>query len=428
MAKIQLPHNFTPRPYQKELLKAFDEGVKRAVACWHRRAGKDKTFINLVAREAMKRVGIYFYFLPSYAQGKKIIWDGIDGHGFRFLDHFPAQIIRKKNEQEMKLTLVNGSIVQIVGTDNIDSIVGTNPVGVIFSEYSLQNPHAWDYIRPILRENGGWALFNFTPRGKNHAFDLYEMARSNPEWFVSLLSVDATGVLTPADIQEERDAGMSEELIQQEFYVSFNAIQDGAYYARQIQQAEDQDRITAVPYEPRLKVDTWWDLGVGDATSIWFTQTGPGGLQIRVIDYYEMQGEGFPHYAKVLAEKGYVYGQHNGPHDLEVRELGTGKSRIETAKSLGLNFRTVPNLGVDDGIEAARSILASCWFDKDKCKAGLNALKSYHKAFDEKRKVWLSHPYHDWSSHAADAFRYFAVGHKPPTERKPLKYPNLGVI
>lgn len=389
----------------------MDNGKKRAVWIAHRRAGKDKTLLNYTIKKMFERIGTYYYFLPTYAQAKKIIWDGIDGAGVKFLDHFPVEVVRKNNATDMKVELVNGSVFQLIGTDKIDSIMGTNPVGCVFSEYSLQNPKAWDLIRPILRENGGWAVFNYTPRGKNHGYDLYLMAKDNPEWFCQVLTIkDTVSVISEADIEKERAEGMDEDLIQQEYYCSFTAAVTGAYYAKQIQQAEDDTRITTVPYDTKIAVDTWWDLGIGDSTVIWFTQTV--GKEIHVIDYYENNGEGLPHYAKYLQSLPYVYGRHNAPHDIEARELGTGKSRLEVAKTLGIAFKVVPNLSVDDGIEAVRGILNRCWFDKAKCKTGLHALREYHKEYDEKKKVFKSYPCHDWSSHAADAIRYFAVGFK----------------
>ena len=296
---ITIPHNFIPRTYQLPLLQAMDSGKKRAVWIAHRRAGKDKTLLNLTIRKMFERTGAYYYFLPTYAQAKKIIWDGIDGDGLKFLDHFPAEVIKKKNDSEMKIEVVNGSIFQLIGTDNIDSIMGTNPVGCVFSEYALQSPSAWDMVRPIIRENDGWAVFNYTPRGKNHGFDLYQMAKDNPEWFCEVLTIRNTfrpnghPIISEEDIQRERDEGMSDELIQQEYYCSFTAAVTGAYYAKQMAQAEIDKRITSVPYDSALLVDTWWDLGIGDSTVIWFTQTY--GKEIRVIDYYEANGEGLAH-------------------------------------------------------------------------------------------------------------------------------------
>ena len=225
---VTLPVNFVARPYQMGIWNAIvNNGAKRAVCCWHRRSGKDKTFINIVTAMMSKRKGIYYYFFPTYNQGKKAIWDGIDKAGFKILNHIPDDIILRKNDTEMKIEIVNGSILQIIGTDNYDSIMGTNPVGCLFSEFSLQDPKAWDFIRPILVENEGWAIFNFTPRGLNHAKDIYDMAKDNPDWFCELLTVNDTKdpegnrYITDEMIDKERREGMSETLIQQEFYCDF---------------------------------------------------------------------------------------------------------------------------------------------------------------------------------------------------------------
>jgi phage terminase large subunit len=397
-------------------LKALDSGIKRAVCVWHRRSGKDKTFVQVVAKRAFERKGTYFYLFPTYSQAKKVIWDGMDATGFPFMGHFPKELVENRNESELRVELVGGSAVQLIGTDNINAIMGTNPLGCVFSEFALQDPKAWDYMRPILRENGGWAIFNMTPRGKNHGWSLYQMAQNNPEWFCERLTIDDTGVLTEKDMNQERREGMSEEMIQQEYYCSFEGVAFGAYYGKQLQSAENDGRIGKVLYETELGVETWWDLGIGDSTAIWFTQST--GREIRIIDYYEASGEGLAHYAKTLQSKPYVYSRHHAPHDIEVRELGSGRSRKETASALGIQFDVVPNLPIEDGIEAARSLLSRCWFDRQKCERGLNALGSYHKAYDDKLKDWKSFPNHDWSSHAADAFRYLAVGHKT-TSAKP---------
>lgn len=385
----------------------MDSGVKRAVCVWHRRAGKDKTAFNFMVKKALERVGTYFYVLPTYAQGKKIIWHGMDKEGFRFLDHCPEAIRKRTSNQEMFIELKNGSIIQVVGSDNIDSLMGTNPIGVVFSEYSLQNPEAWDLIRPILDENGGWAIFNFTPRGNNHGWELWEMARHNDKWFSQILTVDDTGAVSKEVIDDERNSGMPEDFVQQEFYCSFNAPRSGAYYAHIMEKAEQEKRIGNVPWDPAIGVDTIWDLGIGDANAIWFTQSV--GKEIRFIDYYENNGEGLSHYAKYLQAKPYVYKEHIAPHDIQARELGTGKSRLETARSLGINFKVAPSLSVEDGIEATRSMLSHAWFDAQKCKHGILALKNYRKEWDEKNKVFRTRPEHDWSSHAADAARMRAI-------------------
>lgn len=203
MQTITLPYNFTPRDYQKPLFRAIDSGFKRAVVIWHRRAGKDKSLINIISKKAMERVGTYYYLFPTYKQGKKIIWNGMDKDGFKFINHIPEAIVKRKDSTDMLVELINGSIIQIVGTDNIDSIVGTNPVGCVFSEYALQDPTAWSFLRPILQENGGFAIFNYTPRGDNHGKTLYEAALKRENWYVELRKADETGVFTKEQLDEE---------------------------------------------------------------------------------------------------------------------------------------------------------------------------------------------------------------------------------
>lgn len=413
MAKITVPYNFSPRKYQLPLFQAMDSGMNRAVVVWHRRSGKDKSLINLVAKKMFERVGSYYYFFPTYKQGKKILWNGMDRDGFKFTDHFPKELRKRTDNTEMLIEMKNGSLLQVIGTDNMDSIVGTNPVGCVFSEYALQDPAAWDFIRPILAENGGWAIFNYTPRGHNHGKDLFDMAEKSPNWFCQRLTVDDTNVISKEVLEQEREEMLqrtgNDALYMQEYYCSFEAPVEGAYYGSALVAAEEEGRITTVPYDPMLPVNTYWDLGVGDSTAIWFSQTV--GNELRLIDYFEDSGEGLTHYIKKLQQKPYVYGDHYAPHDIEVRELTTGKTRLETAQSLGMHFRVIPRTGLEDGIEAARNILPRCWFDKDKCERGIAALRSYHKEWDEKNKTWKTRPLHDWSSHGADAFRYFAVGY-----------------
>lgn len=412
---VDLPYRFIPRGYQIPALKALEGGAKRVVAVWHRRSGKEKTFFNWMITAAFERVGTYFYLFPSYRQARKALWDGMDREGFPFMAHIPAEIIEAKNETELKVKLKNGSIIQLIGSDNIDSIMSTNPIGCVFAEYALQDPRAWDYVRPILRENGGWAIFDTTPRGRNHAWQLYEMgaklqASGDPDWFCQILTVDDTGAISKADIEAERREGMDDELIAQEYFCSFSGSMQGSYYGRQMDQAEQDGRISHVPYQPELGVHTWWDLGMSDATTIVFTQNA--GREIHIIDAFETSGQGLPDCARVLQQKPYVYASHNAPHDIAVRELGTGKSRLETAASLGIKFEIVPNIGLQDGIEATRSFLARCWFDRAKTERLRNALVSYHKTWDEKRKCFSDMPYHNWSSHFADSARYLSVGHK----------------
>ena len=399
----------------------MEGGGKRAVAVWHRRAGKDLSSINWCAVSALTRPGLYWHLFPTYNQGRKIAWDGMTRDGRKFLEHFPKEMWEAVNNTEMRLTLKNGSIYQVVGTDNVDRLVGANPVGVVFSEYSLQDPRAWDYIRPILAENGGWALFIYTARGRNHGYDLLNVAKKNENWFQQVLSVEDTRAIPLSAIDEERASGMPEEMIQQEFYCSFDAPLVGSYYGNAMARLLADGHLTKVPYEPLLEVHTAWDLGVGDSTSIIFYQLS--GSEIRIIDYYEMQGEGLAHYVKVLREKEYVYGEHLAPHDIQVRDFSTGKSRLEAARELGIRFRVVPNLRIDDGIEAVRNTLPKVWFDETKCSHLIEALRQYRKDYDEKRQVFRDRPLHDWTSHPSDAMRYLALGVRQRNDKRMSKLP-----
>jgi hypothetical protein len=274
-----------------------------------------------------------------------------------------------------------------------------------------------------LAENGGWALFIYTARGRNHGYDLLNMARRNEKWFQQTLSVDDTRAISQEAVEEERQSGMPDEMIQQEFYCSFDAPLVGSYYGNAMARLLADGKITGVPYEPRLEVHTSWDLGMGDSTSIIFFQRHGG--EIRIIDYYESSGEGLAHYVKILKEKEYIYGEHIAPHDIQVREMGTGKSRLEVARELGIRFRVAANLRIDDGIEAVRTTLPKCYFDEKKCSHLIEALRQYRKDFDEKNKVFRDRPLHDWTSHPSDAMRYLAVGLRDQLNMNAKKLPRM---
>ena len=385
-------------------------GGKRAVAVWHRRAGKDLTTVNIIAVEATKRPGLYWHLFPTYNQGRKIAWDGMTGAGRKFIDHFPKEMIAgQPNNTEMKINFKNGAIYQVVGSDNPDRLVGANPVGVILSEYALQDPRAWDYIRPILVENKGFAIFIYTARGRNHGYRMYEMARHNPKWFAEVLTVDNTDVVSKADIEEERVSGMPEEMIEQEFYCSWDAPLVGSYYGQYMKVARKCNRIRQVPHDPLLQVYTAWDLGVGDSTVIIFYQRYIN--EIRIIDVYSQTGQGFSHYAKIMSEgkrSFYDYAEHYGPHDLAVRELGTGRSRIEVAREFGINFRVARRLPVDDGIEAVRQLMPFIYWHEE-LEHLIEAASQYRREWDDKKRCFTPQPYHDWTSDYMDALRVLAL-------------------
>ena len=411
--EITLPHRYRCRPYQVPFWQAMAEGVRRVVLVWHRRAGKEKTCWNYLITQAATRTGIYYYFFPHFSQGRKILWDGIDKDGFRLLDHIPKEIIEgSPNATEMKLRLKNGSLIQIIGTNNYDSIVGTNPIGCVFTEYSLQDPTAWQLIRPILAENGGWAVFNFTPRGANHGKDLYDMALRNPSWFCQLLTCKDTGAISEADIQKERESGMSEDFIQQEFFCSFTLGVEGSYYSRYLQEARDEGRVGNVPWDKQQRVHTAWDLGFGDSTAIIFYQCV--GQEVHIIDYHEGSGEGLPYYAGILKDKPYIYGEHFAPHDIESHAFSSGLSSKEVGASLGIHFITLQTLKLrlEDGIEAVRGIFPRLWIDETRCKHLIKCVENYRKEFDMKMECYKEKPLHNWCSHGADSLRYLAIATK----------------
>jgi hypothetical protein len=419
----------------------------RAACEWHRRAGKDLFGINLMTVKSQERVGVYWHVLPTYKQAKNIVWNGFTKEGKAFLDYIPNELIEGKNATELKITFKNKSIYQLVGTDNINSLVGTNPVGVIMSEWSLHDPRAWDYLRPILAENDGWALFIYTLRGKNHGYSMGQTAQrlmreGNKKWFYEKLVAgsqgtkrhDGTPVISDEMIQAERESGMPEELILQEFFCSADAPLVGAYYSVQMRWLDDQkskvlvdaqgiplsDRFGQhVTWDPKLPVDTWWDIGYDDSTTIWFAQHY--GNEVRLIDYYENSGESLAHYIKHLRTLPYVYGQHLAPHDIAVHEFSTGTTRIQAAAQLGLKFRTVPKHMVEDGIEATRNMLPRCWFNSEKCERGISSLREYCKEYNEDLKVFKSTPLHNWASHGADAFRIGAWGTRTLRKNKARK-------
>lgn len=410
---IRLPNQFTPRPYQRDLFRYFDNGGKRAVLVWHRRAGKDMTMLHQTAKMAMQRVGTYLHVLPEQAQARKVIWDAIDIDGLPLLDTaFPAAIVKDKNISEMKITLKNGSIFQLGGSDNYNSMMGTNPIHVTFSEYSIANPSAWDYIRPILAVNGGTAAFIYTPRGRNHGYQMMNMAMGDPDWFCSIKTVNDTNAVSQKAIQDERKAGMSEDMIQQEFYCSFTSGALGSYYGKLIEDARQSGRITNVPYNPALSTEYWFDLGYNDYTSCWVVQRS--GYQYNAIRFHEWGTTSLPRICAEIREWGYRRDLLILPHDGDTHELIAGRTRKDVMEEeLGCMADSSPrpqNMREKlEQIHAVRSVMPMFVFDATLCEHGLFALESYTRKWDEKNRVFMNEPKHDWASHCADAMRTGAV-------------------
>lgn len=417
--KIRLDR-FKPRDYQLPIIDAIEnKGYKRVLAILPRRAGKDITAFNICIRAMLRKVMVCYYILPTYAQGRKVIFDSITNTGERILDYLPTELIQSINNQEMKIKLTNGSLFQVVGSDNYDGLVGTNPQLCVFSEYSLQDPRAFQFIRPILTANEGCCIMVSTPRGKNHLWELYNIAQQSPEWFCYRATLDDTKHIPLAEIEKERQEGiMSEDLIQQEYYVSFSLGVEGSFYSKYLERMRLNNQIGVIPWEPSLLVHTAWDIGVRDSTSIIFYQIA--GMTIRIIDCYENNKQGLEHYKQLLDSKPYSYGRHFAPHDIGVTEWGSGISRLEKARQLGIKFEfkfdkqhravsALPNISIMDGIEAVRTTLPKCWIDEDKCSLLIKALESYRQEYDHRLKVYTTKPLHDWSSHMCDAMRYLAL-------------------
>lgn len=423
---VTIPHGFSPRDYQKGLFNALANGKKRGVTVWHRRAGKDKTFLAMCAKEAIQRVGVYFYILPYYKQARKAIWDGIDKDGTPFLSVFHESIVKHRNNQEMVLTLKNGSICYFLGSDNVDALVGANPVGLFFSEYSLHKPHVWDLLRPILIENGGIAFFNGTPRGRNHLFTLFKAAQQNPdEWYSDILTVADTGIMTEEQVEKEIREGMARATANQEFYCNWDAALQGAYYEEALNTANAAGMHTAFPIDPYIPVDVAWDLGMSDSMVLLFVQQVA--QERRIIDCVANTGKGFDYYVRELKNRKYIYNNHYLPHDVKVRELGNGKSRLQTLRDLGIqNITVCPKAAIEDGINATRRLLYSTYIHTGNCHELLEALRSYRADYDEVKRVY-GKPIHDWSSNYADALRQYAIGNQTPVNMNDGLHPEIAL-
>jgi hypothetical protein len=432
MIEVALPANgWLPRDHQMRLWRYLQDGGRRAIAVWHRRAGKDEICLHHAAVAAMRRIGNYCHCLPEYAQGRKAIWTAVNPHtGARRIDEaFPPALRINTNEQEMFIRLVNGSTWQVIGSDHYNtSIVGGSIAGIVFSEYALANPSAWAYCRPMLEENNGWAAFITTPRGRNHAYEMFKHAAVAPGWFCELQTAEDTGALTRAQLDESLmeycalygdDAGMAQ--FRQEYLCDWAAAVLGAFYAIEMAAVRAEGRILEVTALPDLPVHRAWDLGVTDDTAIWFYQVQGG--QIVLLDYYSASGVGLEHFTEVIARKEQEHGWRRGteyvPHDAKIKEWTSGRTRVETMQGLGFAPMLVPLASVADGINAARRALALCVFHP-RCEPGIAMLEQYRREWDDEKKCFRASPLHDFCSHGADAFRYLAMGYRPAPPRPPV--------
>lgn len=430
----------------------MEAGKKRLALAWHRRAGKDDLCLHWSAVSAMTRVGVYWHMLPLANQSRKAIWDAVNPKtGRRRIDDaFPKEIRESTRESDMFIRFKNGSTWQVVGSDNFQALLGSPPVGVVFSEYAMADPSAWSFLRPILAENGGWALFISTPRGRNHFQRLVRFAEKDSAWFGQVLGVKQTGAI-PADVIErerrelaaERGQKEADAIVAQEYDCDFDAAIPGTYYGEHMSAAEREGRIGLFPYIPGERVGTAWDLGRGDSTVIWFFQQPKSG-RVRLIDVLEGSGVGIDWYAKKLAEKPYVYAEHIWPHDggnEDIRDL-ENTSLKTTAEGLGLRpIRILErDSSIEQGINATRQMLPLCEFNteplpfagetmeqaRERMNRALDALRQYRRQWDDKLQKFKDAPLHDWTSHTADAKRYLARGRKPFVTNtawtKPINY------
>ena len=395
MPKIQLPYNdWIERNYQESLWDYLMNDGKRAIAVWHRRSGKDEVALHYAAIAMHKRVGNVWHCLPELLQGRKAIWTSVNSHtGKRRIDEaFPHELRENTNDNEMFIRFKNGSTWQIIGSDRYDATVGAGTMGITYSEYALSNPSAWAYHRPILEENNGWALFITTPRGRNHALSLFQHAQRTPNWFSEILSARDTGSLTDdalAEALREYEAlygvDMGRAQFEQEYMCSFNAAILGAFYAHEMATVRREGRIVdAIEADPGQYVHRAWDLGVRDDTSIWWFQAQ--GSQLVVLDHVSGSGVGVEHFAGEIELRAKKYGWRDGtdyvPHDAKVKEWGTGRTRVETMKSIGLNPMLVPLASMQDGINAVRRTLPLTVFHS-RCGVGIDALEQYRREWDD---------------------------------------------
>lgn len=404
--RVELPHGFSPRPYQRAAWQAMDQH-KRVILVWHRRAGKDRLCFNKVIVRAAKVTHNAAYYFPDARWGRRAIWDAIDVRtGMRFIDHIPRELVASKSDQEMKVRLVNGSTIQILGTSDLN-VVGGNYHTVVFSEYSLQNPTAWDLTRPILTENGGSAFFNGTPRSTNHFYDMHRMAAGNPDWFTQVLTVADTGVISEADLDAERRAGMREALLQQEYFCDWNASLEDAIYGRFMTKAEHDGRIGGFPIDGAFPVHTAWDLGSPRNTSVLYFQVLPFDV-VRFVDIDHGLDLNLAERVAYMKAKGYNLGNAYLPHDA-AQTARNGLTFQTEAQAAGLAniFVVPPCRDVWPGINRAGSMFGQFQFSTPRCDLLVKALKGYRTLPDTSGGIIRNTPAHTWESHVADALRTY---------------------
>jgi hypothetical protein len=396
---IEIPYK--PREHQLKVHELL-EGKRFAVVVAHRRFGKTVAALNHLIREAVlneKETPRYAYIAPTYGQAKRVAWD--------YLVKYTTPLGGTNNISELRVDFW-GRRIQLYGSDNPDSLRGQYFDGVIIDEVGDQNPKIWtDIVRPALTDRKGWCLFIGTPKGHNHFKELRDRAEKEDGWGLLEFKASETGVVDDTELKAAKNE-MGEDKYRQEFECSFDAAVEGSYFGQILNELEEKKHMQEIPREELSRTFTAWDLGMGDSTSIWVAQLV--GTEVRLIDYYENHGVGLDHYVKWIKDNDYLKAEHILPHDVRVRELGTGKSRMEMLEESGLEVKIAPRMGLDDGIQAVRRLLPRCWFNVPKVQIGLNCLRNYRRDYDEKRKIFYERPLHDWSSHGSDSFRYLALG------------------
>lgn len=424
MPDVVLPANFAPRHYQRGVMRYFDNGGKRAVWVMHRRGGKDRTMLAQVSKMAHERVGLYWHILPTLKQARKAVWDNITGDGLRLIEAtFPPAIVKRRSEDEMMVELKCGSIVQLVGSDNFDSLVGANPVHITFSEYALSHPRSWELMRPILVENGGTAAFISTPRGYNHLHRLLETAKAEAGWWWSVDDVRRTGRMSEDDVAREIREGMPEELARQEFYCDFSAANVGSILGSRLEAAEREGRIADwVTFDASAPpIELVLDIGRNDATAVWCVQRRPDGFA--VLGYDEDTGLAAEDWVERFVASGWTPERVGAvwlPHDAWAKTFASRKSSAEQFHAAGFKVGRVPNLAKADQINAARTVAKKCWFNREATQRGRETLREWQFKYDEEKRTYSREPDHNWASHCGDAFAYLAVVVQaaPPPERK----------
>ena len=396
---IEIPYK--PREHQLKVHELL-EGKRFAVVVAHRRFGKTVAALNHLIREAVlneKETPRYAYIAPTYGQAKRVAWD--------YLVKYTTPLGGTNNISELRVDFW-GRRIQLYGSDNPDSLRGQYFDGVIIDEVGDQNPKIWtDIVRPALTDRKGWCLFIGTPKGHNHFKELRDRAKKEEGWGLLEFKASETGVVDDTELKAAKNE-MGEDKYRQEFECSFDAAVEGSYFGQILNELEEKKHMQEIPREELSRTFTAWDLGMGDSTSIWVAQLV--GTEVRLLDYYENHGVGLDHYVKWIKDNDYLKAEHILPHDVRVRELGTGKSRMEMLEEAGLEVKIAPRMGLDDGIQAVRRLLPRCWFNVPKVQTGLNCLRNYRRDYDEKRKIFYERPLHDWSSHGSDSFRYLALG------------------